>query len=73
MAVLMLSACFVIVCFKKKKQFKRGEQNFEENYFHRDNVIDYCIEGGGEEDMTDGIGICKDILAYVRSQTYLFD
>ena len=61
--VSMLVVCFVVVCFKKHKHSKYGEQNFEQNEFRRDNIVDYCLEGGGEEDMTDDIGICKDILA----------
>ena len=62
-AVAMFAVCFIVVFFKRVRKPKRGELNLDENEFRRDNVIDYCIEGGGEEDLAGGAGVCKNFLS----------
>lgn len=57
---LILSVCILIVYLRRSRP-KKLDVLVDENQFKRDNVVDYRIEGGGEEDVEEE-GHLRDIL-----------
>lgn len=43
----------------------------DEDYFKCDNVVSYCIEGGGEEDFEEE-GYVRDILRFFEMNDFSF-
>ena len=60
LVTLILSACILIV-YLRRSRHKKLEVVVDEDHFKRDNVANYRIEGGGEEDLEEE-GQVRDIL-----------
>ncbi|XP_048576726.1 protocadherin-like protein isoform X2 [Nematostella vectensis] len=58
---LVVAICIVIVYIRRSKK-DSYEVNMDEEDFKRDNIIDYRIDGGGEEDIDEHIARFRDYL-----------